>query len=157
MIQINNLELLRGGKPLLKNANATLFAGHKVGLVGNNGCGKSSLFSLIRKELSPDTGECLVPKEWRIASVKQETPGLAISALEYVLQGYTHYYALMSAITSCRTRKRWCNLAQIHLALEDLQAYHIEAKASELLHGLVLPTTAISLPVKDFSGAGECA
>ena len=93
MIQITNLELLRGGKPLLKNTNATLFSGHKVGLVGNNGCGKSSLFALIRKELSPDNGDCTIPKEWRIASVKQETPGLDISALEYVLQGYTQYYA----------------------------------------------------------------
>ena len=87
MIQISSLELLRGGKPLLKNTNATLFPGHKVGLVGNNGCGKSSLFALLRNELTPDMGECLIPKEWRIASVKQETPGLAISALEYVLQG----------------------------------------------------------------------
>lgn len=152
MIQITNLELLRGGKPLLKNANATLFAGHKVGLVGNNGCGKSSLFSLIRKELSPDSGECLVPKEWRIASVKQETPGLSISALEYVLQGYTQYYSLRQQLHRAEQTNDGAKLAQIHLALEDLQAYHIEAKASELLHGLGFTQQQISLPVKDFSG-----
>ncbi|MDE3273823.1 ATP-binding cassette domain-containing protein [Pseudoalteromonas sp. G4] len=152
MIQISNLELLRGGKPLLKEANATLFPGHKVGLVGNNGCGKSSLFALIRNELTPDMGECNIPKEWRIASVKQETPGLAISALEYVLQGYEDYYALREQLHIAEQNNDGAKQAEIHLALEEMQAYHIEAKASELLHGLGFTQGQISLPVKDFSG-----
>ena len=152
MIQISNLELLRGGKPLLKNTNATLFAGHKVGLVGNNGCGKSSLFALIRNELSPDMGECSIPKEWRIASVKQETPGLDISALEYVLQGYEEYYALREQLHVAEHANDGAKQAELHLALEELQAYHIEAKAGELLHGLGFSQQQISLPVKSFSG-----
>lgn len=152
MIQITNLELLRGGKALLKNASASLFPGHKVGLVGNNGCGKSSLFALIRKELSPDSGDCLVPKEWRIASVKQETPGLAISALDYVLQGYPEYYKLRKALEVAEQQNDGAKQAELHLALEEMQAYHIEAKAGELLHGLGFTQQQTLLPVNDFSG-----
>ncbi|MCP4060381.1 MAG: ATP-binding cassette domain-containing protein, partial [Pseudoalteromonas sp.] len=87
MIQISEIELLRGGKALLKNASATLFPQHKVGLVGANGCGKSTLFSLLKSELQLDAGDCNIPKDWSIASVKQETPALEISAIDYVLQG----------------------------------------------------------------------
>ena len=98
MIQISDIELLRGGKALLKGASATLFPEHKVGLVGANGCGKSTLFSLLKSELQLDAGECSIPKDWSIASVKQETPALEISALDYVLQGHPEYYALRIAL-----------------------------------------------------------
>ncbi|MEC8225442.1 MAG: ATP-binding cassette domain-containing protein, partial [Pseudomonadota bacterium] len=76
MIQISDIELLRGGNALLKGASATLFPEHKVGLVGANGCGKSSLFALLKGELQLDSGELQFPKDWSIASVKQETPAL---------------------------------------------------------------------------------
>ena len=82
MIQISEIELLRGGKALLKNASATLFPEHKVGLVGANGCGKSTLFSLLKAELQLDGGNFTIPKDWSIASVKQETPALEISAID---------------------------------------------------------------------------
>ena len=76
MIQLSDIELLRGGKTLLKNANATLFPEHKVGLVGANGCGKSTLFALLKGELQLDSGDFQFPKDWSIASVKTRNPGI---------------------------------------------------------------------------------
>ena len=152
MIQISQLELLRGGNCLLKDASATLFENHKVGLVGANGCGKSSLFALLRGELSCDSGDCNVPKQWRISSVKQETPGLAISALDYVLQGHTKYYPLKAAIDAAEQRQDGEELAKLHQQLEEIQGYHIEAKAAELLHGLGFKNEQLTLTVKSFSG-----
>ncbi len=152
MIQISQLELLRGGKSLLKDANATLFPNHKVGLVGANGCGKSSLFALIKKELHADSGDCQIPKDWRVSSVKQETPALDISALEYVLQGNTAFYQLRTELASAEHSKDGDLQAKIHQQLEAMKAYSIEAKAGELLHGLGFNNAQITQAVSSFSG-----
>ena len=87
MIEIKNLTLQRGLKILLDKANATVNPGQRVGLIGKNGTGKSSLFALIKGEITQDGGDISIPKNWRMASVSQETPDLDISALDYVLQG----------------------------------------------------------------------
>lgn len=152
MIQITDIELLRGPKCLLKNANATLFPQHKVGLVGSNGCGKSSLFALLKGELQLDAGNAKVPKEWSIASVKQETPALAITALEYVLQGNPDYYALRCQLKQAEQQGDGETQAQVHQQLELMKGYSIEAKAGELLHGLGFSNTQIDYAVSDFSG-----
>ena len=136
MIQISEIELLRGGKALLKNASATLFPEHKVGLVGANGCGKSTLFSLLKSELSLDGGNCSIPKDWSLASVKQETPALEISAIDYVLQGHPEYYALRIALREAEQTNDGDTQAKVHIQLENIKGYSIEAKAGELLHGL---------------------
>ena len=152
MIQISQLELLRGGKALLKDANATLFPNHKVGLVGANGCGKSSLFALLKGELHLDSGNCSVPKDWTISSVKQETPALSISALEYVLQGHKAYYELRIQLQQAELSHDGEAQAKVHLQLEAINGYSIESKAGELLHGLGFNNEQISLPVSSFSG-----
>ncbi len=152
MIQISQIELLRGGKCLLKEASATLFPQHKVGLVGANGCGKSTLFALLKSELQLDSGECTLPKDWSIASVKQETPALDISALEYVLQGHPEYYALRSALVQAEQDGDGAKQAHIHQQLELIKGYSIEAKAGELLHGLGFSNPQIANPVSAFSG-----
>ncbi|CKK35693.1 ABC transporter ATP-binding protein [Neisseria meningitidis] len=87
MIEIKNLTLQRGLKVLLDKANATVNPGQRVGLIGKNGTGKSSLFALIKGKITQDGGDVSIPKNWRLASVSQETPDLDISALDYVLQG----------------------------------------------------------------------
>src|SRR5687768_17675279 len=87
MIQFRNLTLARGGRKLIEDANLQIHAGWRVGLVGANGSGKSSLFALLRAELHPDRGDCELPANWRIASVAQETPALGEAAIEYVLDG----------------------------------------------------------------------
>ncbi len=152
MIQISDIELLRGPKCLLKNANATLFPQHKVGLVGSNGCGKSSLFALLQGELQLDAGEAKIPKEWSIASVKQETPALDISALEYVLQGHPEYYALRTELKTAEQNGDGDTQAKVHQQLELMKGYSIEAKAGELLHGLGFSNEKIGFAVSDFSG-----
>ncbi|MEM0516553.1 ATP-binding cassette domain-containing protein [Pseudoalteromonas sp. YIC-827] len=152
MIQISDIELLRGPKCLLKNASATLFPQHKVGLVGSNGCGKSSLFALLKGELQLDSGEAKIPKEWSIASVKQETPALDISALEYVLQGNPQYYALRTELKAAEQNGDGDTQAKVHQQLELMKGYSIEAKAGELLHGLGFSNSQIDYSVSDFSG-----
>ncbi|WP_300416948.1 ATP-binding cassette domain-containing protein [uncultured Pseudoalteromonas sp.] len=152
MIQISDIELLRGGNALLKGASATLFPEHKVGLVGANGCGKSTLFALLKSELQLDAGECQIPKDWSIASVKQETPALEISALDYVLQGHPEYYALRIALREAEQNNDGDAQAKAHIGLEHIQGYSIEAKAGELLHGLGFSNEQIDNPVSAFSG-----
>ena len=152
MIQITQLELLRGGKSLLKDANATLYPKHKVGLVGANGCGKSSLFALLQGKLHADSGDCFIPKDWEISSVKQETPALEISALEYVLQGHKKYYVLHEALALAEKNGDGEVQAKIHLQLEIVGGYGIESKAGELLHGLGFTNEQLTSPVSSFSG-----
>ena len=87
MILLRQLTLARGARRLIENADLQIHAGWRVGLVGPNGCGKSSLFALLQGELHPETGDCAVPRDWRIASVGQETPPLPRPAVEFVLDG----------------------------------------------------------------------
>ncbi|MDK1290648.1 ATP-binding cassette domain-containing protein [Pseudoalteromonas umbrosa] len=152
MIQLSDIELLRGGKTLLKNASATLFAQHKVGLVGANGCGKSSLFALLKSQLHADAGNFQIPKDWSIASVKQETPALSISAMEYVLQGHQQYYELRTALQQAEAQGDGEKQAQVHQQMELVGGYSIEAKAGELLHGLGFSNEQLDFAVSEFSG-----
>ena len=89
MIVFEDFSLQRGGKPLFDVARATIQPGERVGLIGANGAGKSSLFALMQGKLHTDAGEVRVPAQWRIAHVAQETPALARSALDFVLDGDT--------------------------------------------------------------------
>lgn len=87
MIRLTNLTLQRGPQRLLDSAEMTLHAGHKAGLIGANGAGKSSLFALLRGELTPDGGDCQLPGDWRIAHMRQEVDTLERVAVDYVLDG----------------------------------------------------------------------
>ena len=87
MIEIKNLTLQRGLKVLLNQASATITPRQRIGLIGKNGTGKSSLFALVKNDITHDSGEISIPKNWKLAAVSQETPALDISALDYVLQG----------------------------------------------------------------------
>ena len=87
MITISNLRLQRGQKVLLENANARIDVGQRVGIIGRNGTGKSSLFALLRGELHADAGDVIIPAHWVLAHVAQEMPETDESALDYVLAG----------------------------------------------------------------------
>ena len=87
MIKIESLTLQRGPLRLLENASLTLHAGQKVGLLGTNGAGKSSLFALLLGQLTPDAGDCSLPPDWRIAHMRQEIDDLQRLAVDYVLDG----------------------------------------------------------------------
>ena len=100
MIQFSDVSLMRGSKVLLRDANAVVYPGHKAGLIGANGCGKSTLFALIKGELHTEQGDFNIPKNWQIVSVAQETPAVDRSALDYVIDGEKQYRKLQTQQTS---------------------------------------------------------
>lgn len=152
MINIRAMSLMRGGKVLLENADITIFPGHHVGLVGRNGTGKSSLFALLRNELSVEQGSCEVPNAWRIASVKQETPALERSALDYVLDGDQELRALEAKLAEAEANHDGHTIGTVHDQLATIGGYDAPARAAALLDGLGFQPEQIYHPVKAFSG-----
>ncbi|TLU76541.1 ABC transporter ATP-binding protein [Mannheimia varigena] len=152
MIFFTDLILKRGHSVLIENSSATIHTGQKVGLVGKNGCGKSSLFALLKNELQPEGGEVSLPKNWAISWVNQETPALEISALDYVIQGDREYTKLMAELDEANAKDDGNRIATIHAHLDTIDAWTIQARASTLLNGLGFSTEQLQLPVKSFSG-----
>lgn len=149
MIQLQQVELRRGISALFTSADLTVFPGQKVGIVGANGCGKSSLFALLQGKLHADTGNVNLPAAWVVATVAQETPALDCSALDYVLQGDE---ALFPLLLKVRSQCSESDLAAVHQQIEALDGYRAEAKAGILLAGLGFSGDMQGLPVKSFSG-----
>jgi ATP-binding cassette subfamily F protein 3 len=98
MIRITDLTLRRGPEPLLEHADLTIHPGDKIGLVGPNGCGKSTLFALLLGQLEADAGDLRVPREWIVAHMAQQIRELDRKALDYVLDGDTAYRAAESEV-----------------------------------------------------------
>ena len=97
MIAFRNFSLRRGERLLLSEVDVALHAGAKVGVVGRNGCGKSSLFAAVMGEVEPDKGDIDLPNRLRIASVAQETPSLPDAAIDFVVSGDTEIHAVLQA------------------------------------------------------------
>lgn len=153
MIQFSDVGLLRGTKRLLQAANATLYPGHKAGLIGGNGCGKSSIFALIRGEFGTDEGELSFPSQWRIAAVAQETPSSTRTAIEYVLDGDKHFRQLQASLAAAEScGSDGVKIADLHTQLEQAGAYDIESRAASILHGLGFNNEACQRKVSEFSG-----
>ncbi len=152
MIELKNLTLQRGLKVLLDKASLTVNPGWRVGLIGKNGTGKSSLFALIKGEITQDGGDVLVPKHWKTAAVAQETPALDISALDYVLQGDAELQAFQTALAQAEAQNDGMNIAEYHARLEEIDAYTAPARAAKLLSGLGFAQEEHGKSVKSFSG-----
>ena len=152
MIYINNLEIMRGTTTLLQEATATIYPHKRVGLVGRNGCGKSTLFAAIKGELAPENGEIIVPSGWVISSVAQETPGLDRSAVDYVMDGDKKYRSLQHKMQDAEEKHNGMAIAEIHSELENIGAYTIKSRAETLLTGLGFSREEYTKPVKNFSG-----
>jgi len=160
MIQADGLSLLRGGHQLLADAQFTIFPGQRVGLVGANGAGKSSLFALIRGELKEDAGQMQVPQHWRIASVAQETPALDIAALAYVMLGDQDYTRIQQQLEQFNQQlhaepdnhRIGEQVAALHGQLDAIGGYDIEARTAQLLTGLGFSQDQLHAPVRSFSG-----
>lgn len=152
MIFFTDLTLKRGQTVLLENANATIHTGQKVGLVGKNGCGKSSLLALLKKEMSAEGGEAKYPNHWALAWVNQETPALEIAAIDYVIQGDREYTALTAQLAEANAANDGNLIATLHSQLDTIDAWTIHARAATLLNGLGFTTEQLQLPVKSFSG-----
>ncbi|TCS39553.1 ATP-binding cassette subfamily F protein 3 [Paucimonas lemoignei] len=156
MIRFLNVSLIRGVKPLLENAEATLNPGDKIGLIGDNGAGKSSLFAVLRGELHADQGEVDFPAKWRVAHVAQETPALARPAIEYAIDGDANLRRLESELAELESRSDHAEhgekLGEIHAALADADAYTVRSRAEQLLTGLGFSQEQMHQPVSSFSG-----
>ena len=152
MIEIKNLSLQRGLKVLLDQASLTINPNQRVGLIGKNGTGKSSLFALIKGEISQDGGDILIPKHWKLAAVAQETPALDTAALDYVLQGDTELQTFQTALSEAEAQNDGMKQAEYHAKLEEIDAYTAPARAAKLLSGLGFAQAEHAAPVKSFSG-----
>ncbi|NOT88668.1 MAG: ABC-F family ATP-binding cassette domain-containing protein [Lysobacter sp.] len=152
MISFRNFALRRGERLLLSDVDMALHAGWRVGVVGRNGAGKSSLFAALMREIEPDKGDLDLPGKARIASVAQETPSLPDPALDFVLSGDVEVHAAVQAEANAFAAEDWEAVAEAHHRLEELNGYDAAARAGRLLHGLGFPAETHPKPVSDFSG-----
>lgn len=152
MISLRNFALRRGERLLLSNVDLALHAGYRVGVVGRNGTGKSSLFAAIRGELEADKGDVELSGRLRIASVAQETPSLPDSALDFVLGGDVDVAAALKAEADALAAEDWEAVANAHHRLEEINGYDATARAGKLLHGLGFPADTHARAVSAFSG-----
>jgi len=152
MIVFSSLQIRRGTNVLLDNASATINPGQKVGLVGKNGCGKSTLISLLKNEMSADAGNMTFPNNWALAWVNQETPALDVPAIEYVIDGDREFRQLESELHAANERDDGNAIAHAHGKLDAIQAWTIPARAASLLSGLGFSQSQLQQPVKSFSG-----
>jgi len=152
MITLKNVTLRRGAKVLLDGASVTLNPGEKVGLVGRNGAGKSSLFALLNGTLPEDGGEYFIPSQWRMGQVAQDMPETEQSATDYVVDGDTTLLAAQQEVTASEATDDYDRMAHAYMALQDAGAHDAPARAQALILGLGFKTTELNNPVNSFSG-----
>ncbi len=149
MLRIENISYAVEGRPLFDGASATIPDGHKVGLVGRNGTGKTTLFRIIRGELALETGDIALPRRTRIGGVSQEAPSSDVSLLDTVLAADTERAALLSEADNATDPAR---IAEIQTRLADIDAWSAEARAASILKGLGFDDDEQLKPCSDFSG-----
>ncbi len=143
---------MRGIKVLIQSATLQFHPGHKVGLTGANGTGKSSLFSLLRGELQADKGELAMPPSWVIAHVAQETPALKTAAIQFVLDGDEELCKIEHALQEAEQLEQGELIAELHSRLTDIEGYSARARAAGLMDGLGFSQADLEKPVAIFSG-----
>ncbi|MEE9330830.1 MAG: ATP-binding cassette domain-containing protein [Methylophilaceae bacterium] len=152
MIQFKNITLARGVKVLVKAASLQLHPGHKVGLTGANGTGKSSLFAMLRGDLHVDKGDLDIPANWVMSHVAQETPALPMPALEFVRDGDEALCQIEQALVEAEAGNQGELIAALHGRLSDIEGYSAKARAAELMNGLGFTQQDLEQPVSTFSG-----
>ncbi|HEY9134973.1 MAG TPA: ATP-binding cassette domain-containing protein [Pseudomonadales bacterium] len=160
MIQLQAISLRRGGHQLLNNSNLTIHPGWHMAIVGNNGCGKSSLFALLTQQLSQDEGEFNIPGTWVIAHMEQEVTALSRPAIEYVLDGDKALRKIQTELAEIElshqqgtmTKHASEKLAHLHHEMELAEGYTAKARAGKMLSGLGFAPADLIRPVSDFSG-----
>ncbi|MBS3747689.1 MAG: ATP-binding cassette domain-containing protein [Wenzhouxiangellaceae bacterium] len=152
MIQLEHITLRRGVEVLLEDTSLTVHAGQKIGLVGPNGCGKSSLFALLLGELEPDTGEVRIPDEWTVAHMAQQIRELDRPAIEYVLDGDTTLRAAEREVAEADASGDGERIARAHQQYDDARGFDARARAGALLNGLGFAAAEHEKAVGEFSG-----
>jgi ATP-binding cassette subfamily F protein 3 len=156
MIRFQQVSLMRGIKPLLDKVDVTLNPGDKIGLIGANGAGKSSLFGLLRGELHADLGSIDFPAKWRVAYVAQETPPLERTAIDYAIDGDVTLRRLEEELAFLEsepdTTDNGVLIGDLYSALADADAYTVRSRGEQLLLGLGFTMAQMEQPVASFSG-----
>ncbi len=156
MITLKNLSLRRGVKVVLQNASTTINPGEKVGLVGRNGAGKSSLFALLTDELHADAGEFEMPPSWLvpggISQVAQSMPETGDSATDFVMTGDGKLMAAQQALTIAEAGHDGMAIAHAHQAIDEAGGFTARSRAQALILGLGFKTHELEQPVNSFSG-----
>lgn len=152
MLTLQNVTIQRGTKFLLEDCNLTIHAKQKIGIVGANGCGKSTLFAALRSEIQVDKGNISLPAQIRIAHLAQETPAIDRSAIDYVIDADKTFRALEEKIQQAQENGDGELIAKLYVQLENIDGYTIQARAAQLLDGLGFLTDQFAQPVKSFSG-----
>lgn len=150
MLQLQSISLLRGPRQLLAGTSLSIHAKEKVGLIGTNGSGKSSLFELLLNRIQVDAGHCQIPKHWRTSHMAQEIKDVKRSALDFVIDGDKALRNVQRSIAEHNGDE--IELAQHYVRLEELNGYTAEARAARLLNGLGFQNNEIQKTVNDFSG-----
>lgn len=152
MITFHHLTLRRGQYVLLQHLDWTIYHKQRIGIIGANGSGKTSLFSLIRGELQPDQGDLEIPKQLRLAHVAQETPALSISAIEFVLDGDDELRLLQRELIEAESQHDGIRIGALHEKMSVIDAYTATARAAQLLSGLGFNHDEQQKSVSAFSG-----
>ena len=152
MITLRNITLRRGVKVVLQGAGVVMQPGEKVGLIGRNGAGKSSLFSLLAGRLHADAGDVEIPPRWRLGEVAQEMPETEDGAVEFVLQGDAPLQAAQAELAAAEAAEDGEGIAHAHMALDEAGAFDARARAESLLMGLGFRGEQLDSPVNSFSG-----
>jgi ATP-binding cassette subfamily F protein 3 len=152
MIILKNVTLRRGSKVLLDKTSVTLNPGEKVGLVGRNGAGKSSLFAVLNGSLHEDGGEFSIPAQWRMSQVAQDMPETDQSATDFVVEGDTLLLAAQTEVAASEASDDGMRMAHAYMALHDAGAHDAPARAQALILGLGFSVAELDRPVNSFSG-----
>ena len=152
MITLRNVVLRRGTKVVLDDASVVLQPGEKVGLVGRNGAGKSSLFALLTDRLHSDKGDVEIPRHWALAEVAQHMPETDMPATEFVLEGDIRLMAARQALAEAEAADDGHAIADAYAQLMDAGSLDAPARAQALLMGLGFKGTQVDAPVNSFSG-----
>jgi len=152
MLNLTNLALRRSSDLLFESVDVKIYPGQKLGITGANGCGKSSLFALIRGELSADQGELTLPAQWAVASVAQETRLSKRIAIEYVIDGDEELRQVQAKLERAETDADPMLIAGCHERLQDIDGYQANSRAARLLAGLGFSEADTQRPLDNFSG-----
>jgi ATP-binding cassette subfamily F protein 3 len=152
MIQLKNIVLRRGIKAVLNQASATINPGEKVGLVGRNGAGKSSLFALLNGSLHEDQGEFFIPKQWRMSQVAQNMPETDQNATDFVIDGDTVLMLAKQAVDDAESTGDGDAIAHAYMHYFDSGANDAQSRAQSLILGLGFKLNELQNPVNSFSG-----
>lgn len=156
MIEIKDLSYSRGGKTLFQSATINIYPGNKIGLIGANGAGKSSFFSLLLKNDLPDSGDIFIPEKYVVSHVEQEISNLKEKIISYVLQGHSQLYTVLQTIQDQENNGTdQIKLPDLYAKLEDLGGYEAKHKAEKLLTGLGFNPAQFEDQISSLSGGWQ--